>query len=481
MATIELKKSVCRILTDLIKADNVISVGEMTILENAAKAYGLTRENHIESYAITLADAAAYVAKQEPNVRERVVKMMVDCALKDGECCREEALLISSIEVENEGVGRVISIPLNNRPILSSQILFVDSTFNPRKNELDKNFEEISRIVEMAGFELIYIPKVARDFKEMKKSEDLKHLLTIVNPTLSESALVSKVMSLQDMDSRYFYLQVLNGRLQMGLHISRPSWLIRLPNSVVSGKGYANYLCYDVDMDDIKGQLQSFVNGLNRRQHPYTVLVNLHTDRTQDFLYGGFHKALLDVMAADKVEPWEVRVYVRAGSNPVPDESEPGKKFTVEICKGKTSYPVLINGREAAFYLLLLCGSAAADSRGIDFEYEPERNKMIQAQYVEAYHMVSNRDEKFPDITVSSTFRPIKTRVMKSLEECGVKGELHLFKPAKTGRNTYYIPIDPSHVKIISQEGATPLTDSAIYHAYCFLLNKGTAKLLEVI
>jgi len=90
--------------------------------------------------------------------------------------------------------------------------------------------------------------------------------------------------------------------------------------------------------------------------------------------------------------------------------------------------------------------------------------------------MVSNRDEKFPDITVSSTFRPIKTRVMKSLEECGVKGELHLFKPAKTGRNTYYIPIDPSHVKIISQEGATPLTDSAIYHAYCFLLNKGTAK-----
>ena len=257
----------------------------------------------------------------------------------------------------------------------------------------------------------------------------------------------------------------------MGLTITHPSWLIRLPNSVVSGKGYANYLCYDVDMDDIKGQLQSFVNGLNRRQHPYTVLVNLHTDRAQDFLYGGFHKALLDVMAADKVEPWEVKVYVRAGLNPVIDKSEPGKKFSVEICKGSTAYQVLINGREAAFYLLLLCGSASSQ-RGIDFEYDRERSKIVQAQFIEAYHLVSNRDEHFPDITLSSTFRPIKTKVMKGLEECGIKGELHLFKPTKTGKNTYYIPVNPDNVKIISQEGSTPLLDSTIYQAFCGKLGK---------
>jgi hypothetical protein len=203
----------------------------------------------------------------------------------------------------------------------------------------------------------------------------------------------------------------------------------------VSGKGYANYLCLDVDMDDIKGQIQSFVNDLNKRQNPYTVLVNRHTDRSRDFLYGGFHKALLDVMAADRIDPWEIRVYARAGSNPVIDNSEIGKRFTVEICKGKTTYPVLINGREAAFYLLLLCGSAG-QNRGVDFEYDPAMSKRIQAQYEEAYHMVSDRAE-IPDITLSSTFRPIKTKVMKGLEDCGIKGELHLFKPAKMGRNTY--------------------------------------------
>lgn len=468
MASIELKKSVCRILTDLVKSDNVISVEEMDILETVADSYDLTDAVKAESYSMPLADAAAYVAIQKPQVREKVIKIMENCALRDGECCREEALLISAMEIECAGNGRIISMPFNNRPILSTQILFVDATYNPKKNDLDKNFEEISRIVEMAGFELIYIPQVAREFKEYKKTDDMKRLLSIINPTLSESALVSKVMSLQDMDSRYFYIQVLNGKLQMGLNLMRPAWLLRLPNSVVSGKGYANFLCFDVDMENITEQLKEFIEELNRRQNPYSVIVNRHSDRSKDFLYGGFHKALLDVMASERIEPWEVRVYVRAGGNPVIDESEPGKKFTVEICKGKKSYPVTINGREAAFYLLLLCGSAGPD-RGIDFEYERERSKKIQAQYIAAYHMVSNREDHFPDITLSSTFRPIKTKVMKGLEACGIKGELHLFKPVRNGSTKYYIPVAPSQVKIVTIEGEVPLLDSTIYQTYCSL------------
>ncbi len=468
MASIELKKSVCRILTDLVKSDNVISVEEMDILETVADSYDLTDAVKAESYSMPLADAAAYVAIQKPQVREKVIKIMENCALRDGECCREEALLISAMEIECAGNGRIISMPFNNRPILSTQILFVDATYNPKKNDLDKNFEEISRIVEMAGFELIYIPQVAREFKEYKKTDDMKRLLSIINPTLSESALVSKVMSLQDMDSRYFYIQVLNGKLQMGLNLMRPAWLLRLPNSVVSGKGYANFLCFDVDMENITEQLKEFIAELNRRQNPYSVIVNRHSDRSKDFLYGGFHKALLDVMASERIEPWEVRVYVRAGGNPVIDESEPGKKFTVEICKGKKSYPVTINGREAAFYLLLLCGSAGPD-RGIDFEYERERSKKIQAQYIAAYHMVSNREDHFPDITLSSTFRPIKTKVMKGLEACGIKGELHLFKPVRNGSTKYYIPVAPSQVKIVTIEGEVPLLDSTIYQTYCSL------------
>lgn len=470
MANIELKKSIYRILADLVKSDNVISVEEMDILADAERSFEITNRIRTESYSMPLADAAENVAIQKPQIKSKIINIMENCALRDGECCREESLLISAMEIECQRKGKIISMPFNNRPILSNQILFVDPTYNPKKNDLDRNFEEISRIVEIAGFELIYIPQVAKDFKEFKKNDDLKRLLSIINPTLNESALVSKVISLKDMDSRYFYIQVLNDRLQMNLTLSNPVWLIRLPDSVVSGKGYANFLCFDVETNNIISQLKNFTAHLNLRQNPYSVIVNKHSDKSKDFLYGGFHKALLDVMASERIDPWEVRVYVRAGGNPVIDKSESGKKFSVELCKGKQSYPVTINGREAAFYLLLLCGSAGPN-RSINFEYDQERCKIVQAQFEEVYHLVSNRNGHFPDITLSSTFRPIKAKVLKKLEECGIKGELHLFKPAKTGKNTYYIPINPENVRIISKEGSTPLIDSSVFYEFCRILN----------
>ena len=218
-------------------------------------------------------------------------------------------------------------------------------------------------------------------------------------------------------------------------------------------------------MDNIKKQLIEWVDGLNIQQNPYSILVNRHSDRTKDFLYGGFHKALLDVMAADRIESWEIKVYIRAGSSPVIDRSEQGEKYSIAISKGRKKYHVLINGREAAFYILLLCGSAGAE-RGINFEYDRDRSAKIQKMYIEAYHMVSNRESHFPDISVSSTFRPIKTKVMKALEACGVKEELHLFKPTKKGEATYYIPLAADNVKVVGVEGEIPLLNSTIYSCY---------------
>ena len=467
MATNELKRCVYRILGDLTKSDNVISVDEMDTLDRICDSMKITPFHKNESYSITLGDAVNYVSKQDRAVGARLVKLMEECALKDGECCREEALLISAVEIVNAARGQILSMTFNNRPILSTQIVYVDSSKDSttRRNELDKNYEELSRIAEMAGFELIYIPHVAKEFKEFKRKKDLERLLSIVNPTLTPNAVSNKVMSLQEMDNRYFYLRVLNERLQMGLSLSCPVWLIRLPNSVVNGIGYANFLCYNVEMDNLKKQLTEWVDGLNYRQNPYSIIVNRHSDRSKDFLYGGFHKALLDVMAADRIESWEVKVYIRAGSSFVIDKSKQGAKFSIALSKGCRNYPVLINGREAAFYILLLCGSAGAE-RGVNFEYHRDRSAKIQKMFIEAYHMVSNRGSHFPDITTSSTFRPIKTKVMKALEACGVKEELYLFKPTKKDKATYYVPISTDNIKIVGLEGEVPLLDSTIYLRY---------------
>ena len=128
MTTNELKRCVYRILGDLTKSDNVISVDEMDTLDSICDTMKITPLHKNESYSLTLADAVNYVAKQDRTVGARIVKLMEECALKDGECCRAEALLISAVEIVNDSRGQILSMPFNNRPILSTQIVYVDSS-----------------------------------------------------------------------------------------------------------------------------------------------------------------------------------------------------------------------------------------------------------------------------------------------------------------------------------------------------------------
>ena len=473
MKSCKLNQSVYRIMSDLVKFDSSVSIDELNLLDNIVHSYGITNEDRLGAYSITLASAIAYISQQSQNIIQRIIHNIEDCSLRDGECSRDEAMLITAIEITCKGEGHILSLPLENRPILTSQILYVDPTYNPKKNELDKMYDEIKHIVEVAGFDLIYIPQVAESFKHSKSEEDLKRLLLLINPSLDESALVNKVMSLQDMDTRFFYIQVLNGRLHMNLNLSKPVWLIRLQNSTVNGIDHANYFCYHVNIENLSRQLSDYIRQLNSKMNSYSIIVNRHSQSSRDFPYDGFHKALLDVMATDRVAPWEIKVYVRAGSSLVVDNSDVGQKYSVSINREKKEYPILINGREAAFYLLLLCASAGPD-KGINFEYDRERARMVQGQFDAAYKMLSNRDSHTPDITLSSTFRPIKAKVLKALKESGIKGDLHLFKPTKKDLNSYYIPLPSENIKVVSSEGEILLKDSTIFKTYLMMhKNKG--------
>ena len=466
MATNEFKRSLFRLFTDLAKYDSIISSQELDIIDEMTATYSITAADKGESYSTTLAEAMDYIARQSVHLKKKTLKMLEGCALTDGECSREEALFLSAFEIACEGKGGVISLPLNNRPILSSQLLYLDSTYNPKKNELDKDYGRINAIAELGGFELVYIPHIAQQFKNRKETAYLKKLLCMINPTLNESSVANKVKSLQDMDSRYFYKQVLNGKLQMNLKTDRPAWLIRLQDNNVNGIGHANFLYYYIDQSDISGQLKAYIDGINSRLRSYSIMVNRHRESAEEFAYDGFHKALLDVMATERVDEWEIKIYVRAGEKCVVDRNDDSKKFAVEICKGDKSYPIYITGREAALYMLLLCASASPE-KAADFEYERARSQKLQAQYKEAYQIFSNRDAHTPDITSPQTFRPIKSKIMSQLKNSGIEGDLHLFKPTKKDMNSFYIPLPAENVKVVSSEGETPLRDSAIYKRIC--------------
>ena len=457
----EFKKSIYRILLDFIKCDNIISINEIIILDKLCGFYKITDVDKKAGYAMTLDEAISDLGDLSKGKQQILIKQLEEEAMADGECSRCESLFIAALEYIWGNEAQVLSVPIAKRIAIPKQIIFLDPTFNPRKNELDKEYEAISQIVELAGFEFVYIPKLASDYKSYD-IENVKKLLNTLNPSLDDSTLTDNINSLCEMTSRSFYMQILNDKLQLGMNLKKKAVMLELFRNQVNGEEYANYLIYYIQPGKIKNQLTLLAARLNSRCGSYCVWVNRKGSKTADFSYQGFHKILLDLMTRKNPNQWKIKIYARAGKNMIADKSEKGCKHCIEIHRGKEVTPLMVNGREATLYFLLLCGSASSEGY-IDFEYSPESSQRIQMQYSEAYKIFSNREGKAPDITLSSNFRPMKSNIMKAVENLGLTGYLNLFKPTKTEKSGYYIPIPAENIILVDSLGERPIKESAFF------------------
>lgn len=476
MAKTELKQSIFRVLSDLIKSDNVITIDELDELDSACGSFGICPGDKEEGFRMTLSAAMGVIASQGERMKRKVLKAMEDISLRDGECCRAESLLISAMEYLCEDPSsRVLSMEFRNRPLTTHQLLYIENRKTiPARVELDTHFVELSQIVKMGGLDLIYIPRVAQHFREYaglqhgRKQDDLKRVLRLISPQSDDEDLENTITAIQGMSSKNFYNIVLNGKLDMNLDIEDPSWVLRLPDSVVSGVGYANFLCLKAK-DGIRAQLQALVDRLNSRQNAYSIVINDGRGNERNFLYNGFYKALLDVMSVKKIEKWDLHIRLY-GDGREPFEytdvrTGKRKKCIMTIRQGEDEFPVPLSGREVAYYLLVLCGSASPEG-GVDF-HDGARLGSIQEKYSYIYQRVSKREGvNIPDVTIPEARRPMKSYVCKAINESEIARHSALqgiYLPEELPNGFTHVDVDPERVIIDAVNESKPLRSSLFY------------------
>lgn len=469
MAKAELRRSIFRILSDLIKSDDVITVAELEELDAAARHYGIDSSDKEAGFQLTLADAFACIAVQSTKTKEEIRETMRSIALKDNECCRAEAFFLVAIDWLCEGKDiRILSYPMKNRSLLGSQMVYIENkkTFAGRAI-LDDKFQEISNLVKLVGLELIYIPEVAKSFKLYENGQDLRKLLSLISPQSRADDLDNTIDAIEGMTTRWFYENVVEGKLDMPMDIDEPSWILRIADSQVDGTGYINLLCFKAE-NDVRGQLASFAACLNSHQASYTVKVNDGRTGTGHFIYSGFFKALLDLMSVKHIDKWDLhfRLYgdgVDMFRYMAQDGSE--KKCCLTIRRGGEEYPIPLTGRDAAFYLLLLC--ASAEGNGIDF-HDPKMERIVQMRYGQLFRALSRRSEE--PLVWDPVFRvPMRSRVASAINESVINklsSLQSLYLPTDEKRGLLHVDIEPSRVFIESVSGTVPLKQSALYRIY---------------
>lgn len=164
------RASIFRIVSDLIKADAIIDTREMEKLDSIREKYAIKKEDEILGSSYTLSKAVHILLDSPKCLQHELVATFNEVAMSDCFCAREEALLLValrlSLTLDVNSECKIVSIDTSSVYIDPTQILYVESDFDNDVNwEINDKFREIMAEVRLAGFDLVYLPKIAEHYR----------------------------------------------------------------------------------------------------------------------------------------------------------------------------------------------------------------------------------------------------------------------------------------------------------------------------
>ena len=313
--TKEQRTAIARIISDMIKVDNIIEESEIRDMKRLMSEYSITHQEMNDARKIRFSDAVNTLKELPIKERKAFFDHIYSIALSDNICVPREALLLIAlqyclIEVDKKSENGtplpkpyLISCPTGEASFNDQYMVYLESAYDEERNEeLKQHFRLLVTITRLCGFNFIYIPKMVEEFRGMNE-QYVKDVISYMAPNLEDAFIQQVYDRLCDMTTVDFFRNVLYERLQVkALHNTPPSLLINIGTSVVpycsaggSIQYYTEFLCIPISssiltlVDDILAFYQSKVS----IRQSITI-----SDSKGQFKYFGFYKALFDFLVA---------------------------------------------------------------------------------------------------------------------------------------------------------------------------------------
>lgn len=255
--TKEQRIAISRVISDMIKADNIIEETEIQDMKQLMSDYSLTRQDMEAAQNIKLSDAIPVLRVLPQKVREEFVNKIYGIAQSDNVCVPREALLLIALKycLLDEGKKQKDGKPLPKPYLVScatgeatlndQYMVYIESKFDKGMNDqLERNFRLIVSLSRLSGFNFIYIPKMVQEFQKMRK-EYVLDVISYMAPNFDNKCIHRVYDRLCKMTTVEFFRNVLYERLQVQTtHDITPSLLINIGTSVVpycSAAGHVQY------------------------------------------------------------------------------------------------------------------------------------------------------------------------------------------------------------------------------------------------
>lgn len=424
--TKEERIAIARIVSDMIKADNIIEESEIRDMKRIMEEYSIRRQDMSDARNIRFSDAVTALRGLDVNERQRFFNRIYDIALSDNICVPREALLLIALKYCLVDIGQyspkpyLISCATGENSLSDQYMVYLESSYHEERNqELEINFRVLVSDSRLRGFNFIYIPKMVAEFRNMDKQYVLD-VIRYMAPNLSETFVNDVYDRLCEMTTSEFFRHVLYERLQVKVPFDiPPSLLINIGTSVVpycaadgSVQYYTEFLCIPI----AKSTLTLVDEILRFFDEKVSIHQNISvTDNRGQFKYFGFYKALFDFLIA-------------------PPPIEPNLVFAGQ----DTS-----TGRYQVIFKFGDCGEKV-------IRLTPQGYDLYKQIALKTYQ---SRQRGLPIGTKSRKMAPIISRIKNKIsKELPELTYMEQYRPEKIG-NIYHIRLDRSKVFIRTAEG----------------------------
>lgn len=308
--TKEQRIAISRVISDMIKADNIIEETEIRDMKRLMSDYSLTHQDMTDARNIKFSDVIPILRELPLKDRKELVSKIYGIAQSDNICVPREALLLIALKYcllndDKKSLNRpyLLSCATGEATLNDQYMVYIESNYDKEMNEqLERNFRLLVTLSRLSGFNFIYIPKMVSEFQNMRK-EYVLDVISYMAPNLDDKFIRSVYDRLCKMTTVEFFRNVLYERLQVQMpHNIVPSLLINIGTSVVpycSAAGpvqyYTEFLCVPITSDIltiVEGILGYYQSRVSVRQ---TIA---YGNASGQFKYFGFYKALFDFLIA---------------------------------------------------------------------------------------------------------------------------------------------------------------------------------------
>lgn len=402
------KVAIARIVSDMIKADNIIEQNEIKDMKELMSKYSIDSQKMSDARLLRFSEAVNSLKDLPAKGQKMIFDDIYSIALSDKICVPREALLLMALQYclinndRNVNNGRLlpkpylISCPTGEASFNDQYMVYLESSYDEERNkELKQHFRLLVTITRLCGFNFIYIPKMVEEFRTMNE-QYVKDVISYMAPNLENSFIQQVYDRLCDMTTVDFFRNVLYERLQVkALHNTPPSLLINIGTSVVpycsaggSVRYYTEFLCIPISssilslVDDILDFYQSKVS----IRQSITI-----SDSKGQFKYFGFYKALFDFLVAP---PPVAPDLVFLGQDMKTGRYQIAFKFDDENEK-----KVSLTPKEYDIYFQVALKTYKSRTKGLPVSYDKHIKPTVA-------HLKSKISCEIPDLTYSSQYKP---------------------------------------------------------------------------